>query len=130
MRGFARDPANKGKVCDAGLWGWSRHPNYFFEWLGWLAYPVIAHRSRRAYPWGWLSLLAPVFMYWCWSTSPASRRWKQHMLRSRGERFRAYQARVSAFFPLPPQSHEANVRMSSDLRRSSAPSSACRCPMP
>ena len=34
---FKADPANKGRVCDAGLWGWSRHPNYFFEWLGWVA---------------------------------------------------------------------------------------------
>ena len=43
LKRFRTDPANKGRVCDAGLWRWSRHPNYFFEWFGWLAYPVIAH---------------------------------------------------------------------------------------
>jgi steroid 5-alpha reductase family enzyme len=37
MRLFKAQPANRGKVADAGLWSWSRHPNYFFEWLGWLA---------------------------------------------------------------------------------------------
>jgi len=31
-----------------------------------------------------------------------------HMLRSRGERYREYQARTSAFFPLPP--HDKSSR--------------------
>src|SRR5450432_3355744 len=39
LKNFRAGPANKGRVCDAGLWRWSRHPNYFFEWFGWLAYP-------------------------------------------------------------------------------------------
>ncbi|MBV8779660.1 MAG: DUF1295 domain-containing protein, partial [Alphaproteobacteria bacterium] len=42
LAAFRADPNNKGQVCDIGLWGMSRHPNYFFEWLGWLGYPVIA----------------------------------------------------------------------------------------
>src|SRR3984885_1109106 len=42
LRHFRINPVNQGRVCDAGLWRWSRHPNYFFEWFGWLAVPVTA----------------------------------------------------------------------------------------
>jgi steroid 5-alpha reductase family enzyme len=39
---FRSDPANRGEVCRVGLWRYSRHPNYFFEWLHWFAYPLLA----------------------------------------------------------------------------------------
>src|ERR1700761_8952728 len=59
LKQFRQRPASKGQVCDIGLWRWSRHPNYFFEWLGWLAYPLIS--ISPSYPWGWAALLAPAF---------------------------------------------------------------------
>ena len=105
LTAFRKRPANRGRVCDAGLWRWSRHPNYFFEWLGWFAYPVIALSPH--YPWGWASLLAPAFMYWILVHVTGIPPLEAQMLRSRGERYRDYQARTSAFFPLPP--HEAVV---------------------
>jgi len=101
LKGFRNDPSNHGRVCDAGLWRWSRHPNYFFEWLGWLAYPVIA--ISPGYPWGWATLLAPIFMYWILVHVTGIPPLEAQMLRSRGERYRNYQSRTSAFFPLPPQ---------------------------
>ncbi|HEY4985682.1 MAG TPA: DUF1295 domain-containing protein [Bradyrhizobium sp.] len=105
LKHFRADPANKGKVCDAGLWRWSRHPNYFFEWLCWLAYPVIAISidDPLGYPWGWASLLAPVMMYWFLVHVTGIPPLEEQMLRSRGERYRAYQSRTSQFFPLPPR---------------------------
>jgi steroid 5-alpha reductase family enzyme len=99
LKKFRNDPGNKGFVCDAGLWRWSRHPNYFFEWFCWLAYPVIAISTD--YEWGWASLLAPVFMYWILVYVTGIPPLEAQMLRSRGERYRAYQSRTSAFFPLP-----------------------------
>jgi steroid 5-alpha reductase family enzyme len=105
LRRFRHDPDNHGKVCDAGLWRWSRHPNYFFEWLGWLAYPVIG--LAAGYAWGWASLLAPVFMYWILVHVTGIPPLEAQMLRSRGERYRAYQSRTSMFFPLPPRDRVA-----------------------
>jgi steroid 5-alpha reductase family enzyme len=100
LKTFRGDPANQGRVCDVGLWRWSRHPNYFFEWFGWLAYPVIA--ISPDYVWGWATLLAPVFMYWILVHVTGIPPLEAQMLRSRGARYRDYQTRTSAFFPLPP----------------------------
>jgi steroid 5-alpha reductase family enzyme len=101
LKRFRKNPANKGRVCDIGLWRWSRHPNYFFEWFGWLAYPVIA--ISLDYPWGWVTLLAPIFMYWILVHVTGIPPLEAQMLRSRGERYRDYQTRTSMFVPLPPQ---------------------------
>jgi len=105
LRRFRTDPANKGKVCEVGLWRWSRHPNYFFEWLCWLAYPVIAistHAASGSF-WGWASLLAPVVMYWFLVHVTGIPPLEEQMQRSRGARYRDYQSRTSRFFPLPPR---------------------------
>ncbi len=110
LKRFRSDPANKGKVCDIGLWKLSRHPNYFFEWYGWLAYPVIA--ISPDYPWGFAALLAPLFMYWILVHVTGIPPLEEQMLRSRGDAYRAYQARTSKFFPMPPKadSLKAEVR--------------------
>jgi steroid 5-alpha reductase family enzyme len=105
LKNFRDNPANQGRVCDTGLWRWSRHPNYFFEWLGWLAYPLIAISPDYplSYPWGFATLLAPAFMYWILVHVTGIPPLEQQMLRSRGARYRDYQARTSIFFPLPPR---------------------------
>jgi steroid 5-alpha reductase family enzyme len=102
---FREQVANGGRVCDAGLWRWSRHPIYFFEWVGWLAYPVIAISLEHPlqYPWGWATLLAPAFMYWILVYVTGIPPLEAQMLRSRGDRYRAYQSRTGVFFPMPPQ---------------------------
>jgi steroid 5-alpha reductase family enzyme len=102
LRQFTKNPANKGKVCDVGLWSWSRHPNYFFEWFGWLGYPLLAVDPAGSFGWGYLALLAPACMYWLLVYVSGIPPLEQHMLRSRGMVYRAYQRRTSAFLPLPP----------------------------
>ena len=101
LKRFRSNSANKGRVCDVGLWRWSRHPNYFFEWFCWLAYPVIA--LSPDYPWGLATVLAPIFMYWILVYVTGIPPLEEQMLRSRGERYREYQSRTSKFFPLPPE---------------------------
>lgn len=101
MKRFRADPANKGQVIETGLWAWSRHPNYFFQWLGWLAYPVIA--LDPAQPVTWLSLAAPAVMYGLLRYISGVPPLEAAMLESRGDKFRDYQRRVSVFVPLPPK---------------------------
>jgi steroid 5-alpha reductase family enzyme len=97
------DAAHRGGICDVGLWAWSRHPNYFFEWLGWLAYAVIAIGPTGARPLSWIGLIGPVFMFLLLRFVSGVPPTEAAMARSRGARFADYQARVSAFFPLPPR---------------------------
>jgi steroid 5-alpha reductase family enzyme len=96
-----RKSAPHGGICDVGLWSLSRHPNYFFEWLGWCAYPFFAIDLAGIYPWGWLSLSAPALMYWLLVHVSGIPFLEQQMLRTRGDRYRDYQARTRAFIPLP-----------------------------
>lgn len=102
LRRFRANPANRGGVCEDGLWAWSRHPNYFFEWLLWLAWPVMA--ISLGYPWGWVALVGPVLMYWLLVHASGIPPLEAVMLASRGDAYRDYQARVSAFFPWFPRS--------------------------
>jgi steroid 5-alpha reductase family enzyme len=98
---FVADPRNAGGVCDTGLWAWSRHPNYFFEFLGWCGWPLFAFNP--GWPLGWLAVLAPVLMYWLLVHVSGIPPLEQVMLASRGDAFRKYQSRTSPFFPLPPR---------------------------
>jgi steroid 5-alpha reductase family enzyme len=96
---FRRDPGNRGKVCDVGLWRYSRHPNYFFEWLHWWAYVLFA--VGHAYWWG--TLFAPALMlYFLFYVTgiPAT---EAHALRSRGDAYRRYQRTTSVFIPWFPK---------------------------
>lgn len=102
LHAFRASPANQGKICDAGLWSWSRHPNYFFEWFGWLGYVLLAIDPAGDYHLGYLTLLAPVCVYWLLVYVSGIPPLEKHMVQSRGDAFRAYQRRTNAFFPWPP----------------------------
>jgi steroid 5-alpha reductase family enzyme len=97
MRRFRANPANKGKVCDSGLWGVSRHPNYFFECLFWCTYPVLALTAHNA--WSLLTLLTPVLMYLTLRFASGVPPLEDAMLASRGEEYRQYQAHTGAILP-------------------------------
>ena len=101
LRRFKADPAQRGRVCDAGLWSWSRHPNYFFEWLCWVAYPLFA--LSGVWPWGLLALAGPALMYWALRHASGIPPLEAHMHRRYGAAFAAYAARVSIFLPRPPR---------------------------
>jgi len=103
LRRFAAGPGARGRVCDVGLWRVSRHPNYFFEWLGWIAYPVIAIGLPPANAIGLAAVVGPILMYWLLVHVSGVPPLEAHMERTRGAAFRAYQRRVNVFFPGPPR---------------------------
>jgi steroid 5-alpha reductase family enzyme len=98
LASFRKTPEAKTEVCETGLWRYSRHPNYFFEWLFWCCWPILAFSSEAA---SWLSMLAPLLMYWLLVHVSGIPPLEEHMLRTRGEKFRALQHRVNAFLPVP-----------------------------
>ena len=97
---FRENPDNKGNVCQEGLWQYSRHPNYFFEWLQWWAYALIAMGS----PWWWITWVAVVVMLVFLLKVTGIPHTERNALRSRGEAYKRYQQTTSVFFPLPPKS--------------------------
>lgn len=88
-------------VCDVGLWAWSRHPNYFGEWLCWCAYPLLAFGS--GYWLGAFALIGPAIMYWTLVHASGIPPLEAHMRRTRPQAWAVYARRTSAFFPLPPK---------------------------
>ena len=90
---------NRGKVCCTGLWRYSRHPNYFFEWLHWWAYVVMGVSTP-----GWfLTWIGPIGMGWALLKVTGIPWVERQALASRGEDYREYQRTTSAFFPWFPR---------------------------
>lgn len=96
---FRRDPASRGKTCRTGLWRYSRHPNYFFEWIHWWAYVALSVYA----PYGWLSLLAPAFMLFLLFFVTGIPYTEKRALASRGDDYRRYQETTSVFVPWFPK---------------------------
>jgi len=96
---FRSAPRNRGKTFRQGLWRYSRHPNYFFEWVHWWAYVVMTAGTI----WFWPALLGPfvmgVFLLKLTGIPHAERQALAH----RGEDYAAYQRTTNAFFPWFPR---------------------------
>lgn len=96
---FRSDPVNRGRVCRVGLWRYSRHPNYFFEWVHWLAYVPFAWGTPLL-PWMALAPAAMLFFIVFVTGIPPT---EAQSLKSRGEAYREYQRTTSVFIPMPPR---------------------------
>ena len=95
LANFKKDPANKGKVCDTGLWYYSRHPNYFFEWLMWVSYFAFALAS----PYGYLAIISPAIILYLLLKVTGIPATEEQSLRSKPEAYKKYQASTSVFIP-------------------------------
>jgi len=96
---FRARPESRGKTCREGLWRYSRHPNYFFEWLHWLTYPILAWGA----PWWALTLISPALMLFFLLRVTGIPATEAQALKSRGDDYREYQRTTSAFVPWLPR---------------------------
>ncbi len=96
---FRAAPEHRGKTCREGLWRYSRHPNYFFEFLHWWAYVLLGAGA----PYGWLTLLGPVAMLLFLYKITGIPYTEKQALASRGEDYRQYQESTSALIPWFPK---------------------------
>ncbi|MBS1565972.1 MAG: DUF1295 domain-containing protein, partial [Bacteroidetes bacterium] len=84
---FKKDPANKGKVCQRGLWNYSRHPNYFFQLMIWVGVFVFALGS----PWGWLAVICPLCIGYLLFKVTGIPMTEEQSIRSKGAAYVEYQ---------------------------------------
>jgi steroid 5-alpha reductase family enzyme len=97
---FKSRPGSRGRTCRDGLWRYSRHPNYFFEWLIWVAYALFALSS----PGGVLALACPALMLYLLFRVTGIPATEAQAIRSRGDDYRRYQETTSVFVPWFPRS--------------------------
>ena len=95
LKQFRSRPENKGKICQSGLWNYSRHPNYFFEWLVWVGFFVFAWDS----PFGCFTVLCPALMLFFLLRVTGIPLTEELSLKSKGDAYREYQRTTSAFVP-------------------------------
>lgn len=92
---FKRNTSMRGNVCQEGLWKYSRHPNYFFEWVVWVAVAVYAWPS----PYGWAAIACPVLMLFFLFKLTGIPATEAQAIRSKGDAYRTYQDTTSVFIP-------------------------------
>jgi steroid 5-alpha reductase family enzyme len=95
LKQFKASPANAGRICRSGLWNYSRHPNYFFEWLVWVGFFVFAWPS----PGGCFTAVCPGLMLFFLLRVTGIPLTEQLSLQSKGDAYREYQRTTSAFVP-------------------------------
>ncbi|MBL8380024.1 MAG: DUF1295 domain-containing protein [Burkholderiales bacterium] len=91
---FKADPANRGRVLDSGVWGLTRHPNYFGEALMWWAFWCMS----LAHPWGWATIVMPLWVTWFMARDSATPMQERYLMKSKPG-FAEYAARVPRFVP-------------------------------
>jgi len=94
---FKKDPENRGRVMDRGLWGWSRHPNYFGEALVWWGIFFIVLST----PVSFWTVVSPVVITLVLTKMTGVALTEKTIIEKRPE-YRRYIERVPAFFPKIP----------------------------
>jgi steroid 5-alpha reductase family enzyme len=105
LLGFKTDSNREpNDVCRVGLWSWSRHPNYFFEWIIWCGWAVL---SLSGSLW-WLGIAGALCMLWFLFKVTGIPHVEREALKKRGDSYREYQRTTSVFIPRPPKKESAS----------------------
>ena len=99
LSSFKANKSNAGKVCRNGLWRYSRHPNYFFEWIHWWSYVLLNFGSNNL----WISLTGPLMMLFFLIKVSGIPLAEEQSLKSRGIEYKNYIKTTNMFFPGPPK---------------------------
>lgn len=102
---FKANPDNQGQVCKVGLWRYSRHPNYFFEWLHWFAYLAVGATFTTSI--GYAALAGPIVMLVFLVFVTGIPYTEMRAIQSKGEAYRQYQRETSAFVPWFPKKSDS-----------------------
>ncbi len=95
---FKSNEANRGKVLDQGLWHYTRHPNYFGDFLVWWGYFLLTLSADGS---AWWTAIGPALMTFCLLYFSGVAHLEQR-IQSRRPEYADYIRRTSAFFPWPP----------------------------
>lgn len=112
LQRWRSDPAHQGRTCRAGLWGWSRHPNYFFEWLLWLSYVLLLVHQPSGLA---IAAITPAVLLFLLLKVTGIPYTERCALVKRGDDYRRYQREVSAFIPWPPKHSPATPSVEQSL---------------
>lgn len=105
LRQFKSKESNKGKVCQEGLWRYSRHPNYFFEWVVWMGFFTFCMSS----PYGYLMIYCPFLILHLLLRVSGIPKTEAQLLKSKGEAYRLYQQNTSYFIPFFSKNKNCNT---------------------
>jgi steroid 5-alpha reductase family enzyme len=99
LQSFIRKSKNIGKVCKSGLWRYTRHPNYFFEWIFWMGQFLFAIH----FPWGFLSIISPLGLLYILLYVTGIPAAEEQSLLSKKQAYKDYQKETSSFIPWWPK---------------------------
>lgn len=95
LKKFKKDPSNTGKVCEYGLWNYSRHPNYFFQLMIWISVFILALSSD----YGWIAIMCPLAIGYLIFKITGIPMTEEQSIRSKGDLYKEYQRTTSVFIP-------------------------------
>ena len=95
LQHFKKQAKNKGKVCQYGLWNYSRHPNYFFQFSIWVSVFIFALSS----PFGWIAIICPISIGYLIFKVTGIPMTEEQSIRTKGDAYKEYQRTTSAFVP-------------------------------